>query len=183
MAVVRWTNLICGALLVIAALVALVFLPDSIAGYAREPEDAWLGAFWIGLLGMLAALCFANAARSKSPPQFDWRTMANLAAVIALALLFVLGRDDPAAIPLLVLCALGPVAALLGDRLMAGKPSRYRSAIFVAVVGVPVIYLLRVVAHELSVDSCFDSGGVYIEQLQKCSYSQDEVDRFRPSDS
>jgi CHASE2 domain-containing sensor protein len=114
MAVVRWTNLICGALLVIAALGFVVFVPSNLADYAREPEDVWLGGIWIGSLGLLAALCFANAWRSNRPPRFGWRIFANLVAVIALAVLLVLGRDDPAVPPLLALCALGPVVALVG---------------------------------------------------------------------
>jgi hypothetical protein len=114
MAVVRWTNLICGATLVIAALGFLVFLPGNVSEYAREPEDVWLSGCWVGLLGLLAALCFTNARRSSSPEGFSWRTLANLVTVIALAGLFVIGRDDPAVPPLLALCALGPLAALVG---------------------------------------------------------------------
>ena len=114
MAIVRWTNLICGALLVVAALGFVVFVPGDLADYAREPEDVWLGGFWVGSLGLLAALCFANAWRSNSQPRFGWRTLANLAAVIALAVPLVLGRDDAAVPPLLVLCALGPFVALVG---------------------------------------------------------------------
>ena len=114
MALVRWTNLICGALLVVAALGFLIFFPDNLADYAREPEDVWLNGFWVGLLGLFAALCFTNAWPSNSPPRFGWRTLANLAAVLALAVLLVLGLDDAALPPLLALCALGPVAALVG---------------------------------------------------------------------
>jgi hypothetical protein len=114
MAVVRWTNLICGAALVIAAVGFLVFLPDNVSEYAREPEDVWLSGFWVGLLGLLAALCFANARQSSRPEGFSWRTLANFVAFIALAGLFVIGRDDPALPPLLALCALGPLAALVG---------------------------------------------------------------------
>jgi hypothetical protein len=111
---VRWTNVICGALLVVAALGFLIFLPDNVADYAREPEDVWLGGFWIGSLGLLAALCFANAWRSNRPPQVGWRTYANLVAAIALAALLVFGRDDATVPPLVALCALGPVTALVG---------------------------------------------------------------------
>jgi CHASE2 domain-containing sensor protein len=114
MAIVRWTNLICGGLLSVAALGFLLLLPGSIADIAQEPEDVWLGGFWIALLGLLTALCFANAWRSNEPPQVGWRMVANFVTVIALAALLVLGANDPAVPPLLVLCALGPVAALLG---------------------------------------------------------------------
>jgi CHASE2 domain-containing sensor protein len=113
MEVVRWTNLIGGALLVIGALGFLTFLPGNIADYAREPEDVWLGGLWTGLFGLLAALCFVNAWRSNGRPPAGWLALANLVAVIALAMLLVFGRDDPTVPPLLALCALGPVAALL----------------------------------------------------------------------
>ena len=39
MAIERWTNLICGVLLVVAALAFLVFLPENVAEYAGEPEE------------------------------------------------------------------------------------------------------------------------------------------------
>ncbi|HEX8311201.1 MAG TPA: hypothetical protein VF614_07795 [Chthoniobacteraceae bacterium] len=45
MNVVRWTNEVCGALLLMAALAFVAFLPAGVADYAREPEDGWLGAF------------------------------------------------------------------------------------------------------------------------------------------
>ena len=41
----------------------------------------------------------------------------------------------------------------------------------------------RIVAHEFTVDSCFDAGGVYIEAMQKCSQSQDEIDRYRSGEA
>ncbi|HET7576921.1 MAG TPA: hypothetical protein VFK19_10225 [Sphingomicrobium sp.] len=114
MAVVRWTNLICGALLVVAAFGFLVFLPSNLADYAQEPEDVWLIGTWIGLLCLFAALCFANGWRSHGSAWERWKTTANLVAVIALAALLLLARADPTVPPLLGLCALGPLAALLG---------------------------------------------------------------------
>ena len=39
----------------------------------------------------------------------------------------------------------------------------------------------KFVAHEwLTVDACYDSGGVYLQEIGKCSRSQAEVDRYRP---
>ncbi|WP_374599658.1 hypothetical protein [Brevundimonas sp.] len=39
----------------------------------------------------------------------------------------------------------------------------------------------RFVAHDwLTVDSCYDSGGVYLDEIDKCSHSQVEVDLYRP---
>lgn len=31
-----------------------------------------------------------------------------------------------------------------------------------------------------NVDACYDSGGVYLDEIGKCSHSQTEVDRYRP---
>lgn len=81
MAVVRWTNWISGALLIVAALGFLVYLPASLAEYAREPEDVWLGVIWISVLVPLAALCFVNAKRSTKLEQSRWVTFANLAVI------------------------------------------------------------------------------------------------------
>lgn len=112
MTVARWINMMCGALLFFAALVALGFLPGELVDYAREPEDVWLGGFLTTLLGLVAALCFANAWPSNA--RFGWRILANLGVIVALAVLLILGRDDPTVPPLLALCALGPVTALIG---------------------------------------------------------------------
>ncbi len=32
----------------------------------------------------------------------------------------------------------------------------------------------------LTVDACYDDGGVYLEEIGKCSHSQAEVDNYRP---
>jgi len=114
MAVVRWTNLLCGVSLVLAALVFLILLPNSLADYAREPEDVWLSLLWIGLLGSLAALCFANARLTNNPTRYGWRAVANSVAVLVLAVLLVFGRGDPALVLLVAVCALGPLAGLVG---------------------------------------------------------------------
>jgi hypothetical protein len=48
-------------------------------------------------------------------------------------------------------------------------------------VAVVVVALGRFVAHDwLTVDSCYDSGGVYLDQINKCSHSQAEFDLYRP---
>jgi EamA domain-containing membrane protein RarD len=114
MAVVRWTNLLCGVSLVLAALVFLIFLPNNLADYTREPEDVWLSLLWIGLLGSLAVLCFANARRAIKPTRYGWRAAANSVAVLVLGVLLAFGRGDPAIIPVIAVCALGPLAGLVG---------------------------------------------------------------------
>ncbi|WP_028969673.1 hypothetical protein [Sphingomonas sp. URHD0057] len=112
MAVIRLANILCGTLLFLGALVAVGFLPDKLISYSQEPEDVWAIGLTAVLCGSFAALCLANASRSNA--RFGWRTPTNLVAVIALAVLFVLGRDDRTVPPLLTLCAVGPVAALIG---------------------------------------------------------------------
>ena len=115
-ATVRWTNLACAALLSIGAVWFLIFLPESILAYAREPEDVWLGGFWVLLLVTLAALCFANAKWTAGSRHFGWLAFANLAAIGGLAALLVSdGGDDPALFPLVALCGLGPAVALLAN--------------------------------------------------------------------
>jgi len=69
---------------------------------------------WVGLLGSLAALCFANARGANKPTRYGWRAVANSVAVLVLAVLLVFGRGDPAIIPLIAVCALGPLAGLVG---------------------------------------------------------------------
>lgn len=114
-----------------AALGFLIFLPENVADYAREPEDVWLSGIWIGLLGLLAALCFVNAWRSNGRPQVGWLTLANLLAVVALLALLVLGRDDLTFPPLLAFCTLGPLAALVGAwRQVAGSAALRLSVCF-----------------------------------------------------
>ena len=42
----------------------------------------------------------------------------------------------------------------------------------------------RFVLHDwLTVDACYDSGGVYLDEINKCSHSQSEVDSYRPRSS
>lgn len=117
MAVVRWSNGISGALLVVVALAFLAFLPEDIADYAREPEDVWGSGISIIILGLVAALCFANATNPAPLPQ--WRIIANWAVVIVMTVLIVLSAIiawDLAGVLLFALCALGPAAALVGGR-------------------------------------------------------------------
>lgn len=36
-----------------------------------------------------------------------------------------------------------------------------------------------IVRDWLTVDACYDGGGVYLDEIGKCSHSQTEVDRYR----
>jgi len=58
MRTLRGLIMICGALLTLGALGFLIFLPDSLRDYSREPEDVWLQTGWAILLGLLAVSCF-----------------------------------------------------------------------------------------------------------------------------
>lgn len=47
-------------------------------------------------------------------------------------------------------------------------------------VAVAALAVGRFVAHDwLTVDSCYDSGGVYLDEINRCSHSQAEVDQYR----
>lgn len=47
-------------------------------------------------------------------------------------------------------------------------------------VAVAALAFARFVAHDwLTVDSCYDSGGVYLDEISQCSHSQAEVDQHR----
>lgn len=38
----------------------------------------------------------------------------------------------------------------------------------------------KFIVHDwLTVDACYDSGGVYLHEVGKCSHSQTEVDRYQ----
>ena len=119
MGLARIANWTCGALLLLAIFGFLVFLPENIADYAREPEDVWLSVGWIIGLSLLAALCFVNAARALKPETtaVTWLTAGNVAVLIALGTLKALDTaygayDDPVLTALIALCALGPASAL-----------------------------------------------------------------------
>ena len=52
-------------------------------------------------------------------------------------------------------------------------------------VGAVVLLVFGVLAwpkltRTMDVDHCYDSGGVYLSELNKCSHSQAEVDAYRP---
>lgn len=50
-----------------------------------------------------------------------------------------------------------------------------------AAITILALALGRFVAHDLlTVDTCYDSGGVYLDEISKCSHSQAEVDLYRP---
>lgn len=50
-------------------------------------------------------------------------------------------------------------------------------ALVVAVAGLGA----KLIVHDwLTVDACYDAGGVYLDEIGKCSHSQTEVDRYRP---
>jgi len=58
---------------------------------------------------------------------------------------------------------------------------RYRVLIPVLLALAATVVAGRWLAHQwLVVDACYDAGGVYLDVIQKCSYSQAEVDRYRP---
>lgn len=55
-----------------------------------------------------------------------------------------------------------------------------RRLVLLGLAATAAVLAARFLAHEwLTVDACYDAGGVYLEELSKCSYSQEEVDRYR----
>ena len=120
MAFARIANSIGGTLLVVAAFGFLIFLPENIADYAREPEDVWLGVSWIVGLSLLAVLCFVNAAHARKPGTAARRRLTAVNSAVLFGLLTLQAADlaygdyyDPILTMLLALCVLGPTSAIV----------------------------------------------------------------------
>lgn len=93
------------------ALGFLIFIPENLADYDREPEDFWLGLWWVGGSALVAALCFVNAHNVRAGRMNWWLIVANAMVVAsAISLLFV--ARDPALLPLLIPFVFGPAIAL-----------------------------------------------------------------------
>lgn len=61
---------------------------------------------------------------------------------------------------------------------------RYMVATGVGLAAVVVVAGARFILHDwLTVDACYDGGGVYLEEISKCPHSQSEVDSYRPKAS
>jgi hypothetical protein len=117
--IANWTG---GALLVVAALGFLIFLPEAISDYTREPEDVWAIIGWTAVLCLLAALCFVNAVKVSKTGSgaIRWLTAINVAVLIALGALKAFDTayglyDDPVLTALVALCALGPASAVIAS--------------------------------------------------------------------
>ncbi|WP_294011847.1 hypothetical protein [Sphingomonas sp.] len=122
LAFVRIANWTGGALVVLTALVFLLFLPENIADYAREPEDVWLSVWWIGGRCLLAALCFVNAIRARKAETLvvNWLIAVNVVVLVGLVTLKALDTaygsyDDPLLTLVVALCALGPASAVFSS--------------------------------------------------------------------
>ncbi|MCC7269065.1 MAG: hypothetical protein IT546_17220 [Caulobacteraceae bacterium] len=61
--------------------------------------------------------------------------------------------------------------------------SRWVAVITLAIIGCVLAYSLwrglPVAKRWFDVDSCLDSGGAYIYEIDRCSHSQTEIDRYR----
>lgn len=114
MSLVRWTNLICGWLIILFAVGFLVFLPWAVADYDREPEDVWIGLSWIALSGFIATLCFVNARDSRTGGAVGarWWLIVSNAGVLAGAIILLMAGNNPVLLPLLIPFVLGPAVAL-----------------------------------------------------------------------
>ena len=62
--------------------------------------------------------------------------------------------------------------------------SRWVAGTALAIIGCVLAYFfwrgLLVARRWLDVDSCLDGSGVYIDEIERCSHSQAEIDRYRP---
>lgn len=63
-------------------------------------------------------------------------------------------------------------------------PTKIGAGVAVAVaVAVVAFAVAPLVAHDgLTIDSCYDSGGVYLDEINRCSHSQAEVDQHQTLD-
>jgi O-antigen/teichoic acid export membrane protein len=113
-ALVRWTNLICGWLIILVALGFLIFLPGAVTDYEREPEDVWIRLSWLALSGLISALCFLNArsARAGAVGGASWGLVWANGIFVAGAIILLIADDDPALLLLLIPFVLGPAVAL-----------------------------------------------------------------------
>jgi len=128
----RIANWTCGVLVFLVAVGFLQFLPDSIANYEREPEDVWLGVWWIAGLCFVAGLCVVNAVRARHPKSVGvpWLMDINVIVLLGLVALkafdVVYGAyDDPALSMILYLCALGPLS-VIGAAIHISYSGRHR---------------------------------------------------------
>ncbi|GAA0198226.1 hypothetical protein GCM10010203_56590 [Actinomadura yumaensis] len=59
--------------------------------------------------------------------------------------------------------------------------TRYVIAIGAGVATLVALAGARLILHDwLTVDACYDDGGVFLKEIGKCSHSQAEVDSYRP---
>lgn len=114
MTIVRWTNIVCGALLLAGAVTLILFMAGVIAAPAGEPGSVTWGVFWTVAFVLIAILCFVNAVNKVRRLRSDRLVALNAAVAIALTLLFWLVTGDAVTAWVVVICAIGPLAALFG---------------------------------------------------------------------
>lgn len=117
-----WTVALLGlsVLMLGAATLALLLLPDQIAEYRREPEDVYLGVFWsivplvVGLF--LARLAVGTQRRARQPRLINRVIRGGIAAFgLLLIVMGVFSRVDgywmiPSGLVCIVLAVMSPGA-------------------------------------------------------------------------
>ncbi|PQZ84141.1 hypothetical protein CQ035_02370 [Brevundimonas sp. MYb46] len=116
--VVRWTNLIEAILLALGGLAAMVFLPEAVNSYGREPEDVWLLSFWLVFCLAFGGLCLWNALSVTIPCGASRRPLliSNWTATALLIPVALAGIGDIVLLMIGAVALMGPVAQLLRFR-------------------------------------------------------------------
>ena len=84
---------VLAALAIFVSALILETLPRSIADYGREPEDVWLGGFWLCLTTILAVYWTTGALRAfrRFPEPQGWLARAGTFVAVGLGILLLTG--------------------------------------------------------------------------------------------
>lgn len=111
----RTANIIELVVLLLGASASLLFLPDAVAQYEREPEDVWLLSFWLTFCLALGSLCLWNALSGRSQAVSNRKALLilNWVALVILAPVFLAGMSDKVVLIIGAVAAVGPITQLL----------------------------------------------------------------------
>lgn len=101
--------------LLLGASASLLFLPDAVAHYGREPEDAWLLSFWLTFCVALGSLCVWNALSGRGRRVSNRRALliSNWVALVLLAPVVLAGLGDMVLLIVGAVGVMGPITQLL----------------------------------------------------------------------
>lgn len=111
----RWANVIEAVALLLGATASLVFLPDAISAYSRDPVDFWLLAFWLVFCVALVGLCAWNAISASRPDGEHRRPLlvSNWTATALVTPVALAGIADSVLLVIGAIALMGPVTQLL----------------------------------------------------------------------